>query len=191
MVMEQTLRDRLQRLLNATRSTCETTQDPEDEPNPNLSLVVVSRTPGSHPTTHWAIAVITDERTRRCRVFHLSDVHILGLRSLGWAVFAQDEVLDRSSSYQGGVRIGLVERDDLSRLEEVRHSTFKRAFLVPIKPFHRRPTRPSAAPISPLPHPPHGTARTGCSQPSSTSTTKTKTACSRTCSSRTAWTAAR
>ena len=120
--MEQTLRDRLRRLLNATHSTCETTQDPEDEPDPNLSMVVVSRSPGSHPTTHWAIAVITDECTRRCRVFHVSDTHIAGLRTLGWSAFVQDETLGRSSSYQGGVRIGLVERDDLERLEEVRAS---------------------------------------------------------------------
>ncbi|KAM5537523.1 hypothetical protein V8D89_008850 [Ganoderma adspersum] len=117
--MEQTLRDRLQRLLTATHSTRETTtQDAEGEPNPNLSIVVVSRPPGSHPTTHWAIAVITNERTRRCRVFHVSDVHILGLRALGWSAFFQDETVGRSSGCQGGVRVGLVERDDLDRLEE-------------------------------------------------------------------------
>ena len=139
--MGQTLRDRLRTLLNATHPTCETTQDPEDEPNPNLSIVVVSRSPMSHPTTHWAIAVITDERTRRCRVFQVSDVHILGLRSLGWTAFVQDEILDRSSSYRGGVRIGVVERDDLDRLEEVRCSScghpasLKRAFLIPVKHF--------------------------------------------------------
>ncbi len=87
---------------------------------PSLSIVVVSRPSTSSATTHWAIAVVTDERSRRCRVFHVSDAHILGLRALGWSAFAQDETLDRSSRYRGGVRIGFVESDDLCRLEQVR-----------------------------------------------------------------------
>ncbi|KAI1785708.1 hypothetical protein LXA43DRAFT_1099923 [Ganoderma leucocontextum] len=115
--MEQTLQGRLRRLLSATSTTRETTQGVEDEANPYLSVVVISRS--SSATTHWAIALVTDERSRQCRVFHLSDAHILGLRARGRTVFVQDEILDRSSGYRGGVRIGLVERDDLSRLQEI------------------------------------------------------------------------
>ncbi|PIL25517.1 hypothetical protein GSI_12418 [Ganoderma sinense ZZ0214-1] len=122
--MGQSLRTRLRRLLGAICPTCATTQQAEDEAedecNANLSIVVVAshRSSTSPATTHWAIAIVTDERSRQCRVFHVSDAHIVGLRALGWTAFAQDETLDRSSRCQGGVRVGLVERDDLRRLEE-------------------------------------------------------------------------
>ena len=172
--MEHTLQDRLRALLTATSVTsCETAQEVEDEdeasPNSNLSIVVISRP--SSATTHWAIAVVTDERSRRCRVFHVSDVHIVGLCALspGWTCFAQDETLDSSSSYRGGVRIGLVEKDDLDRLEEVR--PLIGGYLAPLNKRsssshtkHRTPTRPSAATSSPLPHPTRGTVKTGHSQ---------------------------
>ena len=173
--MEHTLQDRLRKLLIATRViSCETAQEVEAEAedeagsDSNLSIVVISRP--SSATTHWAITAAKDEHSRQCRVFHVSDAHILGLRALspGWTCFAQDKILDRSSNYRGGVRIGLVEKDDLNRLEQVRPLAVvmiiphRSASVPPVE--HRTPTRPSAATSSLLPHPTHGTARTGRSR---------------------------
>lgn len=89
-----------------------------------------------------------------------------------------------SSSYEGGVRIGLVERDDMDRFEQVRHSQSRYLASLSRASICRHPTstnRSSAATtVSLLPHPTHGTARTGRSQSSSTSKTRGS------CSSRTA-----
>ncbi|TBU22080.1 hypothetical protein BD311DRAFT_167134 [Dichomitus squalens] len=143
----QALQDRLRKLLDATRPhtmrelsqgqsqaqdlhrqrQCVIPQEQDQSatpPNPNseFSIVVVSRSLDASLSTHWAIAVVTNERSRQCRVFHVSDTHVMGLRALGWTAFVQDETLDRTSRYRGGVRIGFVQRDDLRRLEQVRGS---------------------------------------------------------------------
>ncbi|TBU40828.1 hypothetical protein BD309DRAFT_1021141 [Dichomitus squalens] len=139
----QALQDRLRELLDATRLhtmresnqgkrqalqdlhrqyQCAIPQEDQraapSNPNSEFSIVVVSRSLDASLSTHWAIAVVTNERSRHCRVFHVSDTHVMGLRALGWTAFVQDETLDRTSRYRGGVRIGFVRRDDLRRLEQ-------------------------------------------------------------------------
>ena len=143
------LQDVLRELLNATRTGANATREPTEvqpfqnshwthrvqyqrqdqhsahsDPNSDLdfSIVVISRSISASLSNHWAIAVVTDEHSRQCRVFHVSDTHVMGLRALGWSVFVQDEIVDQTSGYRGGVRIGLVRREELRRFEEVRPS---------------------------------------------------------------------
>ena len=143
------LQDVLRELLNATHTLSNATREPTEvqasqnsyrarqvqsqrqnqhpahsDPNSDsdFSIVVISRSISASLSNHWAIAVVTNEHSRQCRVFHVSDTHVMGLRALGWSAFVQDEIVDRTSGYRGGVRIGLVRREELRRFEEVRPS---------------------------------------------------------------------
>nr|VWO94631.1 CULLIN_2 domain-containing protein [Ganoderma boninense] len=94
-----------------------------DKASDSLSIaVVLAGSPEPHAPDHWEIAVVTDESSRQCRVFRASDAATNwptnGVPVPKWTSFAEDKMLDRSSYYQGGVRIGQIQRDDLKRLEE-------------------------------------------------------------------------
>ncbi|KAI0736088.1 hypothetical protein C8Q76DRAFT_298681 [Earliella scabrosa] len=120
------LKSLLRGLLTARRpenSPSEDSPGSEGEETPSgYSLVVITQSRSGKPDdsdVHWAIALVTDERARQCRVYHVSDRHVSGLRALGWTAFAQDEVLGPDSGCRGGVRIGVVLEEEREKLEEV------------------------------------------------------------------------